>query len=109
MRWAPERVKDKWESLEGCTWDGEYAADLQQMGMPPAAVGPFLRSASDGLASPMTILWALEKLKKSDAWTNKHTLTIHVRLVVSAAFILLLSLPIDDWSKPRGAHASYAV
>ncbi|EKM51464.1 uncharacterized protein PHACADRAFT_166026 [Phanerochaete carnosa HHB-10118-sp] len=78
VRWAPERVKRKWESLDGRTWEGEHAAELQDVGLPPLAVGPFLCSATDGLAFPMTILWALEKLNEGDAWTKKAILTIHV-------------------------------
>ena len=89
--WAPERVKPEWESLEGRTWEGEYASELQKVGLPPPAVGLFLRSATDGLAFPMTILWALEKINTSEAWIKKGTLTIHVRTlhIIFSIFIEL--------------------
>lgn len=109
VRWAPERVKDKWESLVGRTWEGEHVADLQNAGLPPPAIGPFLRSATDGLAFPMTILWALEKLNDGDAWTKKATLTIHVSFIcVWSCFGLRRSAHTGAWSHRRGAHASHA-
>ncbi|KAJ2927006.1 hypothetical protein H1R20_g10098, partial [Candolleomyces eurysporus] len=72
LTWAPERVMDEWSSLKGSTWEGEFASHLDV----PAGKGPFLRSASDGLALPMTILYALEVL--NGEWKPKDTLVIHV-------------------------------
>jgi mitochondrial splicing suppressor protein 51 len=50
------------------------------MPLPEEHLWPFVRGASEGLAMPMTILWALEYLNPNDtAWTQKETLEIHVR------------------------------
>ena len=76
--WAPDRIKAKWESLEGRSWASEYE---QELPAPPQVVGPLLRNATDGLTFPQTILWALEKLNSDDAWTKKDTLTVHVYFV----------------------------
>ncbi|KIP02363.1 hypothetical protein PHLGIDRAFT_130769 [Phlebiopsis gigantea 11061_1 CR5-6] len=71
--WAPDRVKARWEPLEGRSWASEYERELPA---PPELVGPLLRNATDDLTLPQTILWALEKLNADDAWTRKDTLTL---------------------------------
>jgi splicing suppressor protein 51 len=72
LTWAPERVMDKWLSIKGSTWEGEFANYLDV----PAGKAPFLRAASDGLALPMTTVYALEVLNGD--WKPKDTLVIHV-------------------------------
>ena len=81
FKWAPERVKS-WSSVNDISWEGEFSQELAQFfSIPVASVGPWIRSASDALSLPMTILWALENLKEDDAWTRKETLVVHVRRV----------------------------
>lgn len=82
LRWAPERTLPRWTPLAGKTWDSEFREELQRsVPLPPHALAPFLRFASDGLAWPMTIMWGLERLNEGDAWTKKNTLTIHVSVL----------------------------
>jgi splicing suppressor protein 51 len=80
--WAPERTKSAWHSLTGLTWEGELDDPLRgslAKDIPAAhPITPWIRSASDTLSRPMTILYALEKLNDDDGWTRKETLTIHV-------------------------------
>ncbi|KAF5360216.1 hypothetical protein D9757_010531 [Collybiopsis confluens] len=84
FKWAPERVKPKWEALpdEGA-WDAEYGGFLREEKIsmfgsselgPP--VEPFLRASSDGLSFPLTILYALQNLNKGSM--SRDTLTIHI-------------------------------
>lgn len=84
FKWAPERVKSSWSSVNDISWEGEFSQELAQFfSIPVASVGPWIRSASDALSLPMSILWALENLNEDDAWTRKETLVIHVRHSVS--------------------------
>lgn len=80
FKWAPSRIVDTWTSLSGRTWLTEFESDIvNDLRLPSTEVaGPFLRSASDALSMPMTILWGLEMLNTDDAWTRKDVLTIHV-------------------------------
>lgn len=79
FKWAPERVKPGWTSLQNISWEGEFGPDLaQQFHIPVSAVGSWIRAASKSLSMPMTALWALENINKDDAWTLQDTLTIHV-------------------------------
>ena len=48
------------------------------MGLPAQSIDLFLHDTSDGLAFPMTILYALEKLNDGRLWTEKESLTVHV-------------------------------
>ncbi|KAJ7443996.1 hypothetical protein FB451DRAFT_1568504 [Mycena latifolia] len=85
--WAPDRVKSSWSSLVGTSWASEFS-DLMRssVGVPDSRpMAPWIRAASDNLTLPMTILYALERLKDDDAWTKKHTLAIHV----SSSFALI--------------------
>lgn len=79
--WAPERTASTWTTLNGTSWEKEFGDELRQSIRVPDAhsMGPWIRAASDNLSMPMTILYALEQLNDDDAWTRKHTLTIHVR------------------------------
>ncbi|KAJ6518318.1 hypothetical protein C8R47DRAFT_1312737 [Mycena vitilis] len=78
--WRPDRIKATWKSLEGTTWDSEFSDSLRQaVGVPASRpMEPWLRAASDNLSMAMTILYGLEQLNPDDAWTRKHTLTIHI-------------------------------
>ncbi|KAF8142555.1 hypothetical protein K438DRAFT_1635355, partial [Mycena galopus ATCC 62051] len=80
--WVPERVKSRWVSLEGKTWEGEFDEEIcKSFGMPamiPSNSTFLLSSASDTLSMPMTILYGLSRLNEDDAWTRKQTLTVHV-------------------------------
>ncbi|KAK6988684.1 MYND-type domain-containing protein [Favolaschia claudopus] len=79
--WAPDRVLPSWSSLEGKTWDSEFADEMRgSVGVPTTlSMGPWVRGASDNLTMPMTILYGLEKLNEGDdGWTKKHTLTVHI-------------------------------
>lgn len=89
--WAPERVKAPWAPVDGLTWDGEFAEHLRSsVGIPAnLPIAPWIRAASDNLTIPMTILYALEKLNDTDAWTKKPTLTIHVGSCLASIFLLL--------------------
>ncbi|KAL1745784.1 hypothetical protein HDZ31DRAFT_81668 [Schizophyllum fasciatum] len=87
FQYAPDRTKEKWESLvEDATWESEVGpllCESMQLATPDAvkksmALGPMLRCATDGLSMPMTILYGLEILNSDDSWTKKHTLSIHV-------------------------------
>ncbi|KAF7298719.1 hypothetical protein MIND_00819400 [Mycena indigotica] len=92
FRWAPERIKERWESVvrkEGrgkekgsgrTRWEDEIADEMRKaVGVPSERpMGPWVRMASDALCMPMTILWGLETLNIDDEWTRKHTLTIHI-------------------------------
>jgi len=85
--WAPERVLGEWKSLKGASWLGEFGEELKSV-MPISErtpLGPFLRTVSDGLSFPMTILAALELLNGESAeWTKKEVLSVHVsELVIS--------------------------
>lgn len=78
--WAPPRTMVRWESLAGRTWASEYGDILKHALERPEEVDEFLRFNSEGLTYTMTILWALEKMNKSDGWTRKSSLTIHVSI-----------------------------
>ena len=81
FKWAPERVKSSWMSLNGLSWEEEFSQELAQtFSIPITSVGPWIRGASEALSLPMSILWALENLNENDAWTRQDTLVIHVRL-----------------------------
>lgn len=85
--WAPERLKPVWASLTGMSWEGEFGDLMRQsVGVPASRpMGPWIRAASDNLTMAMTILYGLEKLNDDDAWTRKHTLTVHVSLFVPSS------------------------
>ncbi|KAJ8075507.1 hypothetical protein PM082_021137 [Marasmius tenuissimus] len=101
-QWRPERHLSKWEPLktgDKC-WEEEFNASLQKevvASLGPVPPGSFLRSATQGLSMPMTILYALQQLKPLGRkeefitrhgpraerrflgiWTGKQSLTIHL-------------------------------
>ncbi|KAJ7667263.1 hypothetical protein B0H17DRAFT_1088895 [Mycena rosella] len=78
--WAPDRVKAAWSSLAAVSWVTELGDEMRSAIRVPEerSMAPWIRAASDNLTMPMTILYALEQLKEDDAWTRKHTLTIHI-------------------------------
>ncbi|KAJ7022561.1 hypothetical protein C8F04DRAFT_1048921 [Mycena alexandri] len=78
--WIPKHVKSGWVSLEGLSWQGEFAGEIRKsFGMPAALPITFLiTAASDTLSMPMTILYGLGKLNNDDDWTQKRTLTVHI-------------------------------
>ncbi|KAJ7208543.1 hypothetical protein GGX14DRAFT_697972 [Mycena pura] len=82
LTWVPGRVKSRWVSLEGKTWEGEFDEEIRKSyGMPatiPSSSTFLISSASDTLSMPMTILYGLSKLNEDDGWTRKQKLTIHV-------------------------------
>ncbi|KAJ7880545.1 hypothetical protein B0H14DRAFT_3129318 [Mycena olivaceomarginata] len=77
---VPERVKKAWISLAGLSWESEFGDEMRKsFGVPPfRPIAPWIRAASDALTMAMTILYGLEKLNGDDAWTRKHTLTVHI-------------------------------
>lgn len=86
FQWVPERVKEEWTSLSAADWGSEFGGHLSealQLETPEQvqkslSYGPMLRSATDGLSIPMSILYALESLHPDDSWIKKPTLSIHV-------------------------------
>ena len=76
FKWAPERTKPTWTSLKGLDWN-DFRADVE-LSWPPEIRAQVLRSATEGLSMPMTILWALENLNDNDSWTRKEILNIQV-------------------------------
>ncbi|KAJ7728106.1 hypothetical protein B0H16DRAFT_1383124, partial [Mycena metata] len=78
--WIPERVKHKWVSLEGQSWEGEFDDEIRKFSrMPQSDPSTFIMAAiSDTLTLPMTILYALSKLSDGDGWTRKQTLIVHI-------------------------------
>ncbi|KAJ7844891.1 hypothetical protein B0H14DRAFT_2775756 [Mycena olivaceomarginata] len=78
--WAPERIQSAWTSLAGLSWVGEFGDEMRRsVGVPAQRpMAPWIRAASDNLTMAMTILYGLEKLNDDDAWTRKHTLTVHI-------------------------------
>lgn len=92
FKWAPERVKSSWTSLNSTIgWEDEYSQELAQFfSIPVTSVGPWIRGASEALSLPMSILWALENLNENDAWTRQDTLLIHVRLDIVILFFLTI-------------------
>jgi splicing suppressor protein 51 len=87
LLWVPGRVKSRWVSLEGKTWEGEFDEEIcKSYGMPatiPSSSTFLISSASDTLSMPMTILYGLSKLNEDDGWTRKQKLTVHVRIYPS--------------------------
>ncbi|TFK27227.1 hypothetical protein FA15DRAFT_217835 [Coprinopsis marcescibilis] len=85
MVWAPERVKSRWSSIIGRTWEEEFLSEIARgLGVPAKAEisVSFLRVASQHLSVPMTILSALDQLNGPDlSWTEKNQLRIHVGLL----------------------------
>ncbi|KAJ7154399.1 hypothetical protein C8R43DRAFT_1066382 [Mycena crocata] len=82
LLWVPGRVKSRWVSLEGKTWEGEFDEEIRKSyGMPatiPSSSTFLISSASHSLSMPMTILYGLSKLNEDDGWTRKQKLTVHV-------------------------------
>ncbi|KAJ6611612.1 hypothetical protein B0H10DRAFT_1809221, partial [Mycena sp. CBHHK59/15] len=76
----PDRVKPKWVSLEGQSWEGEFDDEIRKFPrMPQSTPSTFIMAAiSDTLTMPMTILYALSKLSNGDGWTRKQTLMVHI-------------------------------
>lgn len=81
IRGVPNRTKVRWETLQGRTWEDEYGSFKTQLLMSGAQ--GCLRHATVPLAYPLTILWALEKMNASKAWTRKASLRIDVSTHVS--------------------------
>jgi mitochondrial splicing suppressor protein 51 len=94
LTWAPNRVKDDWESVASSTWESEFNGHIdaqfnisgndQEPAQKEKTIAAFLRAVSDGLSIPMTILWALEKMRPDLAWSRQEKLEIHVRCHVSS-------------------------
>ncbi|KZV73819.1 hypothetical protein PENSPDRAFT_742311 [Peniophora sp. CONT] len=86
FQWVPERVKEQWTPLLAEDWGSEFGDHLrqalhletQEQVQKSLSYGPMLRSATEGLSMPMSILYALENLNPDDAWTKKSALTVHV-------------------------------
>lgn len=80
--WAPARTKSAWMSLEGLSWERELSDEIRKSFGISASLPamPWIRAVSDNLTMSMTTLYGLEKLNDGDAWTRKHTLTVHVCL-----------------------------
>ncbi|KAJ7079531.1 hypothetical protein C8R44DRAFT_992599 [Mycena epipterygia] len=78
--WFPDRVKPKWVSLEGQSWEGEFDVEIRKFSrIPQSTPSTFIMAAiSDTLTMPMTILYALSKLRDGDGWTRKQTLMVHI-------------------------------
>ncbi|KAJ7864740.1 hypothetical protein B0H14DRAFT_2735153 [Mycena olivaceomarginata] len=78
--WFPDRVKHKWVSLEGQSWQGEFDDEICKFSrMPQSTSSTFMMAAiSDTLTMPMTILYALSKLSDGDGWTQKQMLMVHI-------------------------------
>ncbi|KAJ7203984.1 hypothetical protein C8J57DRAFT_1542450 [Mycena rebaudengoi] len=81
--WVPDRVKTARIPLAGLSWESEFGNEMRKslgadiFGV-PASIAPWIRAAPDALTMAMTILYGLEKLSGDDAWTRKHTLTVHI-------------------------------
>ncbi|KAJ7112656.1 hypothetical protein C8R44DRAFT_632024 [Mycena epipterygia] len=75
---TPGAVRPAWTSLQGTTWEREFAAELRNIIPASLPLEPRLRSASNQLNMPITILYALEHLNDTDGWTRQETLTIHL-------------------------------
>jgi splicing suppressor protein 51 len=82
--WVPPRCKSEWVSLAGLSWEGEFCHEMRRSVVAPESwpMTPSIRAASDSLGMAMTILYGLEKLNDSDAWTRQQTLTVHVGLLL---------------------------
>ena len=86
FQWVPERTKAQWTPLSAADWGSEFGdllrqalhLDTQEQAEKSITYGPMLRSSTQGLSMPMSILYALENLNPDEAWTKKSTLTIHV-------------------------------
>ncbi|KAJ6451663.1 hypothetical protein C8R47DRAFT_1061840 [Mycena vitilis] len=80
FKWAPTRTTPAWTTLTGTSWAKEFGDEMRKSISVQEArsMAPRIRAASDNLSMPMTILYALEQLNNDDAWTRKHTLTIHI-------------------------------
>lgn len=99
FKWAPERVKSSWTSLNAVGWE-EFGQELAQFfSIPVTSVGPWIRGASEALSLPMTILWALENLNEGDAWTCQDTLVVHVRLDRDIIILFLLTIAHGRYSE----------
>jgi len=99
FEWAPERVIEEQIPLQNTSWEKEFgeliskAFSLEEMGGPIRRVAPsFLRSATNALSLPMSILWGLQQLSPEGEWRTKEELTIHVSFLVVA---ILLCQPAD--------------
>ncbi|VDC00689.1 unnamed protein product [Peniophora sp. CBMAI 1063] len=86
FQWVPARIKEEWTSLNGADWGSEFGDLLRQelqletpeQVQKSIAYGPMLRSSTEGLSAPMSILYALENLYPDNSWTKKSTLSVHV-------------------------------
>ncbi|KAJ7785029.1 hypothetical protein DFH07DRAFT_786519 [Mycena maculata] len=78
--WIPQRVKSRWVSLEGVSWEDGFDGEIRKsFGMlAPLPITFLITAASDTLSMAMTILYGLGKLNDDDGWTRKHTLAVHV-------------------------------
>jgi splicing suppressor protein 51 len=108
--WFPDRVKPKWVSLEGQSWEGEFNDEIRKFSrMPQSTPSTFIMAAiSDTLTMPMTILYALSKLRDGDGWTWKQTMMVHVRIFFSPG-CLGASEPFARSSVPAPGNSAAAV
>ena len=103
--WIPKRIKPHWTSLKGVEWN-DFENDFRQdhIGEDELSREIKFRAATEGLAMPMTILWALENLNADDSWTKKETLNIHVRLPDLIVPDLLIERVLAYWSAWKGTE-----
>ncbi|KAJ7601536.1 hypothetical protein DFH06DRAFT_1025831 [Mycena polygramma] len=85
LAWVPKRVKHKWVSLEGQSWEGELGDEIRKFSRTPQSTPQStppdiftMIAMSDTLTLPMTILYGLSKLSDGDGWTQKQTLRVHI-------------------------------
>ncbi|KAJ7748196.1 hypothetical protein DFH07DRAFT_830420 [Mycena maculata] len=79
-----QRIAETWVPLgsdgDELQWEEKFGEELRAMfalaGADP--VERHLWAASDPLSMPMTVLYALQELNDTDAWSRKDTLVIHV-------------------------------
>ncbi|KAJ6626158.1 hypothetical protein B0H10DRAFT_547327 [Mycena sp. CBHHK59/15] len=83
-QWIPKRLKTGWvaltKDLEASRWEREFAVEIRAAFSLSArdTIGPYLWTASEHLSMPMTVLYALQEVNESDAWTRNETLVIHI-------------------------------
>ncbi|KAJ7194843.1 hypothetical protein GGX14DRAFT_700829, partial [Mycena pura] len=82
--WVPSRIANEWAPLasEGSVsqWEEAFGDELRREFnlTDEAPVERYLWSISEPMSMSMTILYALQELNDTDAWTRSETLDIHV-------------------------------
>ncbi|KAH9476638.1 hypothetical protein JR316_0010551 [Psilocybe cubensis] len=105
--WTPSRRFPSWRSLRGLDWENFRPDVEREFGhlVPPYLMDAALRCVTEGLAAPMTILWALELFNEDDSWTKKETLTIHVCLGAGSNYYEYIARQGEKYVKPDLAVA----